>query len=320
MKNIVILFDGTGIEFGPNNTNVVKTYSVLERSPRQIPFYDPGVGTGGWEYSRALGGGRALLDFATGRGFQKNIEDAYRFLMKVYEPDDRIFAFGFSRGAFAARSLTGMLHKCGLLEPGQDNLVEYASEVYNTVDNEEVAEEFRNTFSRRCPVYLVGVWDTVESLLLNAGRKFHDSTLNPEVSFGYQALALDEARKSFPASLWDETKVQPHQTVEQVWFAGVHSDVGGFYPECGLSNVTLQWMLDRAERAGLRVHHRKLDEFAPDPLGEMHDSRTGIFRLQRPVLRPVAAGARVHSSVLVRRRDEFWYQPENLPSEFVTVD
>ena len=115
MKNIVICCDGTGNEYGKNNTNVVDFYTLALKSDKQIAFYDPGVGTGGWEYDEELGSLKAKSDQATGEGLQKNVEDAYRFLMKCYEKDDHVYLLGFSRGAFTARALGGMLYKCGLL-------------------------------------------------------------------------------------------------------------------------------------------------------------------------------------------------------------
>ena len=120
MKNIVICCDGTGNEYGLNNTNVVETYTLVKKDEKQVAYYDPGVGTGGWEYNEDTGGLRAKSDLATGTGLQKNVEDvedAYRYLMACYENNDKIYLFGtlFSRGAFTARSLAGMLYKCGLL-------------------------------------------------------------------------------------------------------------------------------------------------------------------------------------------------------------
>jgi uncharacterized protein (DUF2235 family) len=203
--NIVICCDGTGNEYGKNNTNVVNIFSLTKRTSSQTTFYDPGVGTGGWEYEEESGFLKAKSDLATGHGLQKNVLDAYRYLMSHYQEGDKIFLFGFSRGAFTVRSLGGMLHKCGLLEPGSDNLVEYASKIYNTKGNQSIASGFKDTFSRSCPVYFIGVWDTVESLIMNAGKKFHDTCLNSEVSFGYQAISIDEKRKDFSICMWNET-------------------------------------------------------------------------------------------------------------------
>ena len=175
MKNIVICCDGTGNEYGRNNTNVVETYVLAAKNDRQVTYYDPGVGTGGWEYHEEDGTLRSLSDQATGYGLQKNVEDAYRYLMGHYEDGDAVYLFGFSRGAFTVRALAGILYKCGLLGADAGNLVEYASKVYNTPDNDTVAQGFRTVFGRSCPVHFIGVWDTVESLVMNAGKRFHDA-------------------------------------------------------------------------------------------------------------------------------------------------
>ena len=322
MKNIVICCDGTGSEYGSNNTNVVETFQLVEKDAEQVSYYDPGVGTGGWEYHEgATGKLRAMSDKATGTGLQRNVEDAYRRLMQCYESGDRVFLFGFSRGAFTVRSLAGMLHKCGLLSPGHENLLEYASKVYNTEGNDEIAAGFRSTFGRRCPVEFIGVWDTVESLALNAGKRWHDRRLNPEVSFGYHALAIDERRNEFKPCPWDETEIADGQTIEQVWFAGVHSDVGGWYEERGLSNIALHWMLCKAEGCGLRVDQAGLDERRPDPHDKLHRSRTGIWRAFPSGARKIPEGAQIHRSVFERMKcTRVSYNPKNLPDNHVVVD
>ena len=162
MKNIIVCCDGTGNEYGTNNTNVVIAYALAEESAQQCRYYDPGVGTGGWVYEEDAGTLRAAMDQATGHGLRKNVEDAYRFLMQAYEDDDRVYLFGFSRGAFTVRSLAGMLHRCGLLRPTAANLVEYASKLYHQEDGDNGGEEvdagFRATFARPCPVHFIGVW------------------------------------------------------------------------------------------------------------------------------------------------------------------
>ena len=320
MKNIVLCCDGTGNEFGCNNTNVVLTYLLVDKGDGQVAYYDPGVGTGGWEYEEG-GTLRATGDQATGHGLQKNVEDAYRYLMACYEPGDRVFLFGFSRGAFTARSVAGMLHKCGLLRRDAGNLVEYAVKVYNTEGNDATAKEFRSAFGRDCPVHFVGVWDTVESLVLNAGKRFHDATLNPEVAHGYHALAIDERREDFPPSLWDEQAVQPGQTLEQVWFAGVHSDVGGWYDERGLSNIALHWMLGNAQRCGLKLNESALAQHRQNPHAVAHESYAGFWRMRGSAPRTIPEQAKVHQSVKERmdeRRNA--YQPDNLPVQVRFVE
>ena len=320
MKNIIICCDGTGNEFGCNNTNVVLTYMLVRKHDAQVAYYDPGVGTGGWDYEET-GALKAKSDQATGHGLQKNVEDAYRYLMGCYQPGDRIFLFGFSRGAFTVRSLAGMLHKCGLLRRDAGNLVEYAAKVYSTEGNASLAGEFREAFGRDCPVHFVGVWDTVESLVMNAGRRFHDATLNPEVASGYHALAIDERRRDFPPSLWNETELHPGQTVEQVWFAGVHADVGGWYDERGLSNIALHWMLERAKGRGLALDEAKLAQHPKDPHAKAHDSYTGLWRMRGAEPRRIPEGAKIHASVEARMAQSAnAYDPRNLPSRFLFVE
>ena len=315
MKNIVICCDGTGNEYGENNTNVVEAYAICVKDKSQVVYYDPGVGTGGWEYLEGKSWGkslRAINDQATGEGLQKNVEDAYGFLMETYEPNDRVYLFGFSRGAFTVRSLAGMLYKVGLLPPDNDNLLEYASKLYNIEGNLPVAHGFKATFSRSCPVHFIGVWDTVSSLAMNAKKKWHNSSLNPEARSGYHALAIDERRKDFPPCLWDERKIAAGQTVEQVWFAGVHSNVGGWYDERGLSNIALHWMMTKAQADGLKISVSELKNRKPDPNDKLHNSKTGIFAIRGEYVRPIPKGSKVHKSVFDRIAGPARYDPENL--------
>ena len=314
-RNIVLCSDGTGNEFGNVNTNVVHTDDLAIKDKQQIAFYDPGVGTGGWEYDESSMGLKSLADQATGHGLQKNVEDAYRYLMTTYETGDHIYLFGFSRGAFTARSVAGMLYKVGLLRKGHENLLEYASKLYNTAPSpcdDDIAREFKNTFSRCCPIYFIGVWDTVDSRVMNAGKRFADPTLNPEISFAYHALAIDEHRKDFPPCLWTERPTKG-QTVEQVWFAGVHADIGGGYKERGLANITLRWMLDKAVKCGMKVDVARMRrDFRMNPLGKIHESNRGfwVFRGSEP--RRIPKAARIHVSV-GKRRAAGRYSPNNLP-------
>ncbi|HHO59958.1 MAG TPA: DUF2235 domain-containing protein [Thiotrichales bacterium] len=316
MKNIVICCDGTGNEYGTNNTNVVETYSLAQKNNKQVVYYDPGVGTGGWEYDESTGSLKAKSDGATGEGLQKNVLDAYQFLMECYEEGDKVYVFGFSRGAFTVRSLAGMLHKCGLLRSDNDNLVEYASKIYNTRDNQAIADGFKATFCRECPVYFVGVWDTVKSLLMNANKKFHDAKLNPEVSYGYHALSIDEKRKDFPPYLWDETAVTGKQVMEQVWFAGVHADVGGWYHERGLANISLHWMMKKAKACGLLINAKQLKQYIENPYDKQHEEYRGFWKFRGRHVRKIPEGARVHKSVQQRlSKKGLGYKPKNLPAK-----
>ena len=320
-RNIVVCCDGTGNEYGRHNTNVVKLYEALVRDARQIAFYDPGVGTFsflGIPLGRRIG---LLLGQAFGAGLQQNVEDAYRYLMDQYRPGDKVFFFGFSRGAFTVRALAGMLNLCGLLERGSVNLVPYVSRIYNNSDQHDVAPGFRQAYCRECRPYFIGVWDTVGSMGWFWGRKFFDATLHHDITYGYHAVSVDECQKKFPVSLWNEAATAADQTIEQVWFSGVHSDVGGSYAEAGLSDIVLQWMLEKAENHDLRLKQNWRDALAPDPSGVLHNSRIRLWRLWRPAPRLIPPGSKVHASVQARMRDlELRYRPSNLPTDHTVVD
>ena len=317
-KNIIVCCDGTGNEYGQHNTNVVKLYEAIVRDAEQIAFYDPGVGTFstlGRELGRRVG---TMLGKAFGAGVQRNIEDAYRYLMDRYEPEDKVFLFGFSRGAFTVRALAGMLTRCGLLEKGSVNLVPYASRIYNDCARHAVAPGFKQAYCHECPPHFIGVWDTVGSMGWFWGRKFFDATLHEDVSYAYQAVSIDEQRRKFLPNLWHEPGGQ--ERIEQVWFAGVHSDVGGSYTEAGLSDIALKWMLEKAQAKGLRLKPEWDERLAPCPMGRIHNSRTGLWRLWRPMQRTIPEGALVHESVSVRMKDEtLGYKPGNLPELYRLV-
>ena len=320
-RNIVVCCDGTGNEYGRHNTNVVKLYEALVRDVNQIAFYDPGVGTFsflGIPLGRRIG---LLLGQAFGAGLQKNVEDAYRYLMDQYQPGDRLFLFGFSRGAFTVRALAGMLNLCGLLEKGSVNLVPYASRVYNNRDQHDVAPGFKQAYCRECRPYFIGVWDTVGSMGWFWGRKFFDATLHHDITCGYHAVSVDECRKKFPVSLWNEAARADDQTIEQVWFPGVHSDVGGSYDEAGLSDIALEWMLEKVKRHELRLTPDCRRTLAPNSSGVLHNSRRGMWRLWRPATRVIPPGSKVHDSVRARMHDPMLqYSPSNLPSDYTVVD
>ncbi len=239
--------------------------------------------------------------------------------MEHYDPhnDDRIYLFGFSRGAFTARSLAGMLFKCGLLQKGSRNLLPYVSKLYNTRGNDEIARGFKKTYCHECKPYFIGVWDTVASLGHFYGKRFFDPNLHGEIMFGYHSMSIDEKRTKFSVNLWDETNKQPEQTIEQVWFAGAHSDVGGWYPQRGLSDSALQWMLLKAKATGLRLRDGwdSKEKINPDPgdRASQHESRTGFYRLWRKVQRKIPDKSLIHQSVFDRRNAEIGYSPSNLP-------
>lgn len=315
MANIVVCCDGTGNSYGANNTNVVDLYASIVRDDDQIANYDPGVGTFS-VFGRILGAKvGVLMGKAFGFGLTENIEDAYRYLMDRYQPDDKLFLFGFSRGAYTARALAGMLNKVGLLQKGSVNLIPYASDLYNTRNNDQIAAGFKKTYCNECKPHFVGVWDTVGSLGWWYGKKFFNTRLNKDVRHAYQAISIDEKRKKFPISIWEEEALEPGQNVEQVWFAGVHSDIGGWYTERDLSDIALIWMLENAHREGLRLKDGWRDRLNPKAQGMIHESRSGFWRIWRPAIRKIPDGANIHTSVLKRIEADKRYRPR-LPGKY----
>lgn len=333
-RNLVVCFDGTGNRFDATNTNVVRLYRRLVRDQRtQFSFYDPGPGTH-TSYDAAPGllttgwlkklGGQMF-----GRGYLANLIEGYRFLMSLYREGDRVYLFGFSRGAFTARALAGMLCRVGLLQMRNHNLIPYALGLYDRSRDPELEADFTATFGRPCVPHFVGVWDTVKSLgWLTDQRQFTDLSLNPAIPFGYHAISLDERRGRFPVTLWDERAVPAHQTVEQVWFAGCHSDVGGGYRERGLSDIAAGWMMDRAMAAGLYLVPDWWEGLDPNALGVHHDELAGnggLWRLLRHGPRAEVASAllggavRLHRSVADRRAGAGYAPVAPLPEAVVEV-
>ena len=214
-----------------------------------------------------------------------------------------------------------MLHKCGLLQKGSNNLIPYASKIYNRHDNDKIASGFKETYSNECKPYFIGVWDTVGSMGLFWGKKFFDTYLNEDVAYGYQAVSIDERRRKFPISLWNESRKTEGQTIEQVWFLGFHSDVGGWSrPDARISDIALKWMLKRAQDKGLRLKEGSLDSLNPDPSGQINESRNGLWRIWRPAARHIPKFAKIHESVFTRMGSSAnGYRPSNLPAQYRKV-
>ena len=322
-KNIVVCCDGTGNEYGTRNTNVVGVFAALDkRHPdQQIAFYDPGVGTmSSPKAQTALNKGLSTaLGLAFGLGMTRNIEDAYLYLMRNYQPDDRIFFFGFSRGAYTVRALTGLLHKCGLLMPGSDNLIPYAVKLFRRhpqSDTEwEVVRGFKKNFSRECKPHFIGLWDTVKTVGWFRRRVVLDFTAhNPDMKYGRHAVSIDEKRSQYRTNLWNYPN---SDEVQEAWFAGVHSDVGGSYQERGLSDIALKWMLEGAIQRGLLVDGDPFASIHPDPLIKMHNPLVPFWWMlgwkKRCIRRhPGVPGAEVWIHDSVRARMQHFgkgYQP-----------
>lgn len=313
-KNIVICCDGTGNEFGDHNSNVVKLYSTLIIDGRtQVGYYHPGVGTMGapTAHNRISKAWSVVMGLAFGVGLLANVGDAYRYLMDTYEDGDRVFLFGFSRGAYTVRALAGVLHMFGLLCPGNDGLIPYVLRMFakrtrragGMTHTFEVAEDFKATFGRNCPLHLVGVWDTVSSVgWIWDPLKLPYTAQNPDMLNGRHAVSIDERRCYFRNNLWG--KELPGQNIKQVWFAGVHSDVGGSYAPAlsGLSQIALEWMLCEGASLGLLIDRKRANEvLARVPPTTM--------RLEPPV-RPNAAAPANNSLTLA------WWILEFLPHSY----
>jgi uncharacterized protein (DUF2235 family) len=312
-KNVVLCCDGTANEFAPDRTNVVKLFFTLTRdSLRQVAYYHPGLGT--MEPPGALIRTTRIvtrvLGMAFGYGLEADIRDAYVFLMNNFEEGDRVFLFGFSRGAYTARAVASLLHMYGLIPRGNEPLVPYAVRLLMAIRNidskhgdrtaqEEsyfkLAGDFKATFANRnCKPWFVGVWDTVSSVgwYENALRLPYAAD-NPDIEIGRHAISIDERRAFFRSNLWMPKGPPPlggPKDLKQVWFPGVHCDVGGGYPEpeSGLSKIALEWMLREAIDAGLLVDSAQVDRVlgrsgggyaAPDSNATMHKSLKGAWWL-----------------------------------------
>ncbi len=325
-KRLVMCCDGTWNTAGQRSpTNVVKFRdAIAPQAPdgtEQKVFYHEGVGTGRWERTR---GG------AFGFGLSRNVRDTYRFLVKNYEEGDELFFLGFSRGAFTARSTAGFVRNAGILRRDQEHRIDQAYALYRTDEGPDSPEAvaFRRAYavSDETPIRFIGVWDTVGSLgvpnvgfpatnFFNRRWAFHDTKLSSRVQSAFQALAIDEARRPFEPTLWEP---QPHainQELEQVWFVGVHCDVGGGYPQRELADITFYSMTSRARACGLVFKHGAAPLDPNLAIGRLHKSQTGFYILLPPNHRVLGAKDPAHehaASTAVERHKKGTYAPQNL--------
>jgi uncharacterized protein (DUF2235 family) len=357
-RNIVVCCDGTDNQVATDSTNVLRLFRMLERDDRQVAYYDGGVGT--LVDPAAISTVRKYfslrLDAAIGLRVRENVIAAYRFLARTYQPGDQLYFFGFSRGAYTVRAVAGLIRMLGLVRPELEHLATLAWAVYaNEANVHTVSRRFRggNRFNRcfgvtqKPTVHFVGAWDTVSSF----GWFWNYQTLpftakNRSITHIRHALAIDERRAFFPANLFfPRASQQPN--CKQVWFAGVHADVGGGYPEeekgATLAKVPLAWMLREAQALGLLINtseHEHLmnskDKPPPDPCGPIHESLTGAWKMlehfpyrdfdmparrmlwrrpHRGRRRPIEPGSVLHVSVLERMK-RLGYSPGNLPTAY----
>jgi uncharacterized protein (DUF2235 family) len=327
-KRLIVCCDGTwntadqAIAGKPSPTNVTKlALSIASEDSggvSQRVYYHPGVGTSRWE---RLSGG------AFGVGLSRNVFDAYRFLVDNYDSGDWLYLFGFSRGAFTARSLAGLIRNSGILRRENADRIDDAWALYRNADTPKgvAATLFRGAYSHQPRIHFIGVWDTVGALgvpgfgprwlkpvvrLVNSRYQFHDTNLSTRVHGAFHALAIDEQREAFEPTLWHQQpgadQQEPKQELKQVWFTGVHCDIGGGYADTSLSDIALLWMADRAQEYGLEFQRDAFSaggpsemtpgestgfKVVPDAMKGPHDSRTKFYRLVKAFHRPIGKAA-----------------------------
>lgn len=294
-QRLVLLFDGTWND-PQDRTNVYRLAQDIHDYDKQVVrqrfYYEPGVGTRQWE--RFVGG-------AFGLGLSRNLQNGYDWLVRNYFENSQVFVFGFSRGAYTARSMVGMIRKCGLLRVSTPSLLKEAESLYRDkalAPNDARCSEFRERYSREIAIHFLGVWDTVGALGIPGtnfsehGRyAWHDTDLSTIVRRAYQAVALDEHRKAYDVALWTHPggKERPCQEeVEQRWFIGAHANVGGGYrmDDGGfdpLATLSYEWMCKKASAAGLAL---RMPESLPDahrkaPVDSYQEFMKGMYRRYR---------------------------------------
>ncbi len=328
MSNIVVCADGTwnrpeedlARDHPTNVLRLARGISPRRGEVRQHVFYDWGLGS---YHDGAVAG-------LTGRGIRKNILDGYRYLVHNHAPGDRVFLFGYSRGAYTVRALCGLINNCGIVRRADARLIGAAWRMYKSPapgnhPGGDLARAFRDAHSHTDSraVHFVGVWDTVGALgipfslmgLFRGDDEFYDTRMGGNVRTARHALAIDERRADFAPTLW-----RPREGVDlrQVWFAGCHGDVGGGHaPDddgSRIGDVALGWMLGEAEAAGLEIEDHLRESLTDGRLSRIHRSRVRAFRLRPALDRELhheGIPTRVHASVR-HRAEETGYGPGKL--------
>lgn len=382
-KNIVICSDGTGnTAMKGRGTNVFKLFEAVnlhDKNIKQVAIYDDGVGTQSFSPWKLLCG-------AFGIGLKSNVVQLYVELAHIYNPGDRLYLYGFSRGAFTVRTLAGLIYHCGILDHacnGESELQSHAKEAYRAYRcsykalleklfcsiinltpwstkccNHEHTKKITDEYALEHPSFkshdftdkktipeieVIGVWDTVSAMgfpilwmseLINTiFYRFHFPTthLNNNVNHAYHALSIDENRQTFHPLMWTETEDErPH--IEQVWFSGVHSNVGGGYPRHGMSLVSLEWMMRKSEKVGLQLNKESLNFIEHDKAvysshrniaDKLYDSRSGIkeiYRYKPRDIRKLCVKPKIHVSTFYRiAQHTEGYAPGNIPSNLEII-
>jgi hypothetical protein len=295
-RNLVVCCDGTGNIWGNSrDTNVVRLVRACVQDDRQIVYYDPGVGTATDYPGVAVVDSlklrlKRVLGLAFGGGIYENIAGAYLFLVRHWQPGDRIFVLGFSRGAFTARAVAGMVNLFGIVRPHADTMVPALLRVYfgkldahnargQTRDDlaRDIREHFATPAGAVAEVHFIGAFDTVASVggLLPRHITSDSGLANKRFVHVRHAVSIDEYRAPYQPRLYQSAPVPftdpARPSVEQRWFAGVHSDVGGSYARRGLADGALVWMADAACQTGLRLLPGAGAGWKPEPQAAAHD-------------------------------------------------
>lgn len=315
----VIILDGTfsTLDAGMETNAGIAFHLLKEKgvAGRRSVYYEPGLQWEGWRYAAAV---------AQGHGINPQIRRAYGFLASHYRPGDRIYLFGYSRGAFAVRSLAGVIDRVGLLkrEHATERAVRLAWRHYRTDPNRPAARAFARRFCHSdATVEMIGVWDTVKALglrlpllwmLTEQRNSFHNHQLGPAIKHGFHALAMHETRDVFAPVLWQSTDDWAGK-IEQVWFRGAHGDIGGqiggFVAARPLANIPLVWMLDRAESCGLALPVGWHNRFPCDASASMLGTNRGwgkLFLLRHRRIIGKDPSERVHPSA--QGTEKRWWQ------------
>ena len=309
----VVILDGTMSTLEPGcETNAGRAYHLCREMGAELSiYYEPGLQWTDWRSARAV---------MMGRGINRQIRRAYGYLASRYHPGDKIFLLGYSRGAFAVRSLAGVIDMMGLLR-AQVATERNIRDVYRHYEGDPESPAARAFARAKCiqgvEVEMIGVWDTVKSLGLNMpflwrlsqkAHSFHNHELSHNVKAGYHALALDERRVAYSPEIWTSPDGYRGR-VEQVWFPGTHGDVGGqlggYEAARPLANIPLVWMLERAQSHGLPLPAGWAQRFPRDATAPMLGNFRGNGRyfISRRARRPLQdPSERFHDSVEVRER------------------
>lgn len=335
-RKLIVCFDGTGNEIEKNESNVLRLYKCLKHNENQLIYYEPGVGTLSTRpFARnSFSKAKLALGLIAGLGLHENVLHAYQFLCENYREGDKLYFFGYSRGAYTARVLAGFINDFGLVAAHELHLIGPVFKAWRKLrqggPNEQfsplrISEQF---FQMRHPsIRFLGLWDTVSSMIrlrLKWGTFMEFGTHssvdeNPSVRAVRHALSIDERRRFFRHQFWTDGQTYygnrfktkndpPAQDVKQIWFPGTHSDVAGSIPEveAGLSKITLQWMRQELDDLGVdKLEFRDLF-YNRYVLGK-EDKVTRRMGLQ---IAPPNSGAKLHDQLAFPKP---WFVLELLP-------